>query len=248
MTIQIEPYTRRATEFAAASVFGGPHAGCTALAARDHAQESPLEVFVAHQDLATGVRAKQVLDRLCRQLKLAQCLHLHLWRFELLEDSILWREAVRNASRADIVFFSLHGDRPLPSGLCHWFKHWLLLRDERPCALVVSLDENERNSDSGRNALEYLRSVAKTGGIEVFPYFDTAPVESGFTSNAESRWNNSPASMVAGRSGLPPADKDVAPSNELPHRRESSMADEDPIPLAAAGFSSSSCRNWGLND
>jgi hypothetical protein len=248
MTIEIEPHTPGAIEFSAAQIFGDPLAGCPAKAERDHVEDFALEVFVAHQDLVTGVRAKQTLDRLCRQLKPAQCLHLHLWRFELLEDSILWREAVRNASRADIVFFSLHGDRPLPSGLCHWFKHWLLMRDERPCALVVSLDESERDSESGRNALEYVRRVAATSGIELFPYFDTTPADSGFISNAKSRWNDYPAPLAASMSGLPPVGRAVSTSNELPHRRESCMAEEDPVPLAAAGVSNGSSRDWGLSD
>jgi hypothetical protein len=178
---------------------------------------------------------------LCRQLRPAHFLHLHLWRFELLEDSILWREAVRNASRADILFFSLHGNQALPSGLCHWFKHWLLLREERPCALVVSLDNSERDSESGRNALECLRTLAATGGIEVFPYFDSSPVETGFTADDVPPWNDSRRLVGAGKSVVPA-------TKEFPRRRTSCRADEDPIPLLAAGVLGTASRGWDLND
>jgi len=248
MTIQTEPFARRVSEFNAAQIPGNPLQGFPLVAERSQAEDSGLEVFVAHQDLATGVRAKQTLDRLCRQLRLAHCLHLHLWRFELLEDSILWREAVRNASRADILFFSLHGDRPLPSGLCHWFKHWLLLRDERPCALVVSLDENERDSESGRNALDYLRSVAATGGIEVFPYFEATTADDSLTGNTRPKWRELPGLIPAQRSAVPAISEEISPPTELFPGRNSCLADEDPMPLVAAAAPGASSRGWGLND
>jgi hypothetical protein len=239
--MQTEPCaSRRLSEMTAVQISGGPFAGCPARAERQ-GDESALEVFVAHQDLATGVRAKQTLDRLCRQLKPAHFLHLHLWRFELLEDSILWREAVRNASRADILFFSLHGNQLLPSGLCHWFKHWLLLRDERPCALVVSLDYSERDSESGRNVLECLRTLAATGGIEVFPYFDAMPVESGFTTDDKSPWHDSRGLIEAGNSVVPPA-------KEFLRGPKSGRADEDPVPLVATADLDAASRGWDLND
>jgi hypothetical protein len=240
--MQTEPCTsRRLTEFTAAQIPGGPFEGCPARAERHQAEESALEVFVAHQDLATGVRAKQTLDRLCRQLKPAHFLHLHLWRFELLEDSILWREAVRNASRADILFFSLHGNQPIPSGLCHWFKHWLLLRDERPCALVVSLDNSERDSESGRNALACLRTLAATDGIEVFPYFDAAPVESGFSADDNSPRHDSQGLIGAGNSVVPAA-------KEFLRRQKSARTDVDSVPFVATADLDSASRAWDPND
>ena len=166
------------------------------------------------------------------------CLRVNLWRFELLEDSILWREAVRNASHADILFFSLHGDRALPAGLCHWLKHWLLLREERPCALVVALDECQRDSESGRKILDYLRDVAATGGIEVFPYFEAETASAGCTPEVKKR---------AAKSTLPAlAPKLHWESTEA--QWDSPVVDEDPGPLAAAAECKPGNRDWGIND
>jgi hypothetical protein len=211
-------------------------------AARAHpADDFALDVFVAHQDLATGVRAKKTLDRICGKINLGPCLRVNLWRFELLEDSILWREAVRNASRADILFFSLHGDKPLPAGLCHWLKHWLLLREERPCALVVSLDESHRHSESGRKIVEYLREIGATGDIEVFPYFEPVKAEGIFAPSKRDEKKNQTKSR----------DKSVAHQMFCEgngSRWELPTGGEDTIPLAAVGEWRAHSRGWGIND
>jgi len=151
------------------------------------ANEFALEVFVVHQDLLTGLRAKQTLDNAERQLRFDGCFHLDLWRFELLEDPILREEAARAACDADIVFCSFHGDRPLPAGLSLWFEEWALRREQRPSAVVASVDESERDSETGRQALEYLRGVAAAIGVEVIPHFGINPIRSGVEVGSEVR-------------------------------------------------------------
>jgi hypothetical protein len=202
-----------------------------------HVENFALDVFVAHQDLATGVRAKQTLDRICRQINLGPCLRINLWRFELLQDSILWREAVRNASRADILFFSLHGDRPLPAGLCHWLKHWLLLREERPCALVVSLDESQRNSESGRKILASLQDIAATGGIEVFPYFEP-PQAAGSEPEKKRRSDQHNLRAISLETNRKPTDT----------HGDSPVVDGDSVAVAGAGECKPGSGDWGIDD
>jgi len=146
-------------------------------AARENQQTAPaLNVFIAHQDLFTGLRAKEAFDHIGLKLKLRCVFHLKLWRIQLLEDFDLRMEAAGSAADADVIFLSLHGDRSVPPCLRAWFAQWALEREERPCVVVASFDERHRYSTATRRILGDLHPVAAQHGLEVIPHFDfTAP-------------------------------------------------------------------------
>jgi hypothetical protein len=210
MAKQTGPRKQRESEHIAARIASDLLEGRAETAGQNQAVSQALQVFVVHQDLNAGLRAKQTLDDIRRLLDFESSLHLHWWRIELLEDSGLRREAVDGATRADIVFLSLHGDRPLPASLCHWFEQWTLGRREEACVVVVSFDERHRFSDSARKVLEGLHTVAAAGGLEVTPHFAFTPVENRPSLDAGPAWNCSQAraafpgsSNDTGRSGAP---------------------------------------------
>src|SRR5437899_1810587 len=53
-------------------------------------RESPstLEVVLAYEDLASGLRGKAAIQRLTAQLDREADLHLSVWRFDLIGDSV----------------------------------------------------------------------------------------------------------------------------------------------------------------
>jgi len=169
---------RRASEPIAARIASDLLEGCVAVTESEQAMERVFRVFVVHQDHDAGLRAKQAIEDVRWQLNLGPCFQLSLWRVELLEDPGLRREAIGKAANADIIFLALHGDRPLPPGLWHWFQQWTLGHLGKPCVLVASFDERHRYSESARSALETLHGVAAACGLEVMPHFDFTPADS----------------------------------------------------------------------
>jgi hypothetical protein len=170
---------RRASEPIAARIASDLLESCADVTGAGRTPDRLLQVLVVHQDFCAGLRAKQTLDDVRWQLNLGPCFHLSLWRVELLEDPGLRREALASAAHADIIFLALHGDRPLPPGLWHWFQQWTLGHLERPCVLVASFDERHRYSESARKVLETLHGVAAACGLEVIPHFDFTPADGG---------------------------------------------------------------------
>jgi hypothetical protein len=134
-----------------------------------------LAVLIVHEDLPTGLRAKQVLDRLRRELGCNLHLVVKLWNFSTLRDPLLQRQAVRDASEAQIVFISMHGHAELPVTLCDLLNRWLAAKEETPGALVVSLDASIQNSESTKDVLDCLRTKAAAGGVDLFTHFGAVP-------------------------------------------------------------------------
>jgi len=155
-----------------------------------------LQVFVVHEDYSAGLRAKEAFHQIGSQLGLPHSFDLELWRTALLEDFGLRRAAERLAARADIIFLSLRGDRPLPLGLRAWLVYWTMQREERPCVLVASFDERFRCSHTVLEILQDLVRVAAPQGLQVILHFASTPTEARPGLTASPEWNP-PLSIVS---------------------------------------------------
>jgi hypothetical protein len=134
-----------------------------------------LEVLIVHEDLATGLRAKHALDHLADEPGVKLHFVVKLWTFKMLRDPLLRGHAVTDARAAHILFLSLHGHLELPLTVCDLVDHWSADREKQPIALVVSLDEGVRGSAVADATLEYLRTKAVAGGVDLFPHFGAPP-------------------------------------------------------------------------
>jgi len=130
-----------------------------------------LGVVLVYEDLATGLRARQAFDHLVDQLELEADFRLNLWNFGLLRDPAHRQEAAREASDADIIVLSAHGQGELPAQVKAWLREWLELNADRPTALVASLDESVKDQSSENRILAHLRSLAAEAGAELILHF-----------------------------------------------------------------------------
>lgn len=134
---------------------------------------SDLRVSIIYEDIASGVRAKNCLDRLARQLNTdAEVFSVRLWSFGYLSDSGLRSIAAREAKDFEIILLATRGIGELPDSVKKWMAEWLKYRDgdARPCALAV-MPDNHAQSGLGKTALlRYLSRIAETAGLDlVFP-------------------------------------------------------------------------------
>jgi hypothetical protein len=167
----------RAAEPLAAYIAAHLLASRSPIPPKDQETGRVLQVFIVHEDYSAGLRAKETFDQIGSRLDLPHSFDLELWRTALLEDFGLRKAAERLAARADIIFMSLRGDRPMPLGLRAWLVYWTMQREQRPCALVASFDERFRCSHSVLEILQDLVRVAGPQGLQVILHFASTPTE-----------------------------------------------------------------------
>ncbi len=147
-----------------------PIPACDAVVALDD-EKMFLHVMLAHEDLPTGLRAKQVLERMEVSLGVKPKFVVNLWKFNMLNDPELAARAIQEAVHADILFVSCHGGKDLATGFYNWLEQCAISRGDRPCALVVSLDSKQEHTIIARAILGRLQEFCVKSGMELFTHF-----------------------------------------------------------------------------
>ena len=138
-----------------------------------------LDAVMLYEDLNTGLQGKGVLDGAARLFPGSPHFNLAIWRFDVLRAAIVRELALHKASMADIVVLSAHGVRALPKVVVRWLRHWLGRKRDEPCALMVSLNEDARNSASAARIISSLQAGAKARDVSVFPHFSKTAYSEG---------------------------------------------------------------------
>src|SRR5436190_4759290 len=100
---------------------------------------SPFNVLIAYEDFETGKHAKRTYDYLAENLGRECQLTNQMWKFDALTIPKLRDIAVRDATMADIIIISSHGDN-LPDCVTSWIESWLRAGAEA-LALVALFDQ-----------------------------------------------------------------------------------------------------------
>jgi hypothetical protein len=132
----------------------------------------PFNVLIAYEDFDTGKHAKRTYDYLAENLGRECQLSNQMWKFDALSIPKLREIAVRDASMADIIIISSHGDK-IPDYVSKWIESWLMEGVEA-LALVALFDQPESQHDCYK-LKTYLAGIAKRGGMEFFAQPDDWP-------------------------------------------------------------------------
>ena len=125
-----------------------------------------LSVLVVYEDLETGLRASEALDRTVQRLEAPLDLQVDFWRSDLFCEPAFHQQVARQ--KADIVFLSAHGRAQLPPTVNSWFREWLGRRVLEPRALAVLLDDNAEDTSAATRMVEELSAAAQRAGVDVF--------------------------------------------------------------------------------
>ena len=132
----------------------------------------PFNVLIAYEDFETGKHAKRTYDYLAENLGRECQLTNQMWKFDAFSIPKLREIAVRDATQADIIIISSHGDT-LPGYVDKWINSWLMQGSEA-LALVALFDRPE--SQFGVTSLKnYLADIARRAGMEFFAQPDEWP-------------------------------------------------------------------------
>ena len=134
-----------------------------------------LNVLLLYEDFGCGLRARRGFEQTVRQLDLLADFNISLWRFDLLWNPGIRDQALHEATLAELIFVSAHGQTELPAQVHLWLESWLIQKPAEPGALVLSLDAEHQASATATRMISALQAIAGPAGVEVFPHFGTSP-------------------------------------------------------------------------
>lgn len=131
------------------------------------------QVFIAYEDLKSGLRSKAAVTRVLKELEWDVAPQVELCRFDLLRRPEVQDWAAREARQSDVVVVSAHGDGNLPDEVVEWIDRWTHEPGSPGNAIIASLDETARATAEANGTLARLRKVAAETGRNLFCHFGT---------------------------------------------------------------------------
>jgi hypothetical protein len=125
---------------------------------------------VIYEDRPTRDHALRLCDNLARKFWPDLELDFLWWKFDYLEDADLGRFAADTASESDLVIFSAHAAKELPTGVRTWIESWVNRRLNKPNALVALIGLAEDQTQGLSPIHVYLREVARHAGMDYLPH------------------------------------------------------------------------------
>lgn len=135
----------------------------------DRAQ--PLAVVVAYEDAGTRERAMAVCQGTIAQQWHGLDLDCTWWKFDFLHHPAIAKAAAEAAARADLIIYSVHAEKDLPTVVKAWIKQWLPKQTGKDGALIVLVEGGGDNNAVRAPALQYLQRIASEASMTFFVRF-----------------------------------------------------------------------------
>jgi hypothetical protein len=130
------------------------------------AESGKSNILLVYEDLPTGLRAKEVMDRIVRQLGSVGELRPRLFRFNLMRVPGFAEWTTKEREQVDLVVLSAHGGR-LPEEVVAWLNLWFRGNPQRRLMLVIVFDAAAKLQPEAARALADLSLQAREAGVNV---------------------------------------------------------------------------------
>jgi hypothetical protein len=117
-------------------------------------------IVVAYEDFVSGIRSKDMAERLTARLKSEYLINSDLWKFDFLMGRLLWEQAVAAASEADLIIISANAATELPPHAKAWMKSWSAQKSDRRAVLIALLQQEDEIPGEPSPLCIYLRQIA----------------------------------------------------------------------------------------
>lgn len=125
---------------------------------------SLLKAVVLYDEFGSGLRAKEMLERVTDQAQWEGEFDNMFWRFDVMSQPLVAREALYRAADADMVLLAAEKAGYPPDWLIEWLEIWAITRRIQDAALVAWCHGHERGVTS--EGIERLRELAERYGLE----------------------------------------------------------------------------------
>jgi len=126
---------------------------------------STLRVAVEYQDEVTLSWAQEAYRHLVQEVG-EEAIRCTWWKGDHLAQGRVLNEAIREATRADMILVALRGSDPLHPGLKAWVDSWATCLADHPRTVVVFAGRSETEPSGQGSVEEYLRRAAVAGGLD----------------------------------------------------------------------------------
>ena len=127
------------------------------------------KIVVAYEDFLSGIRARDMSEKLAHRLKTEFAINSDLWKFDLLMGRLLREQAADAASEADMIIISAGAGTELPAHVKGWVERWSMQKRNRLSVLIALLHQEEEPPENQIPPLcHYLRQVAEKAGMDFF--------------------------------------------------------------------------------
>ena len=123
-------------------------------------------VVLAYDEIAGGMRAKEVFDDLVRRHGDLFKFVCQLWNFAVMREPELFEAAVRDASKAEMIVIATPKNQ-FPNQVRQWIGRWLPRKGAASPTLVVLLNGKAKQAAEGPESWEAVRQLVEGGGVAV---------------------------------------------------------------------------------
>jgi hypothetical protein len=104
------------------------------------ARGSDLKALIIYDDLASALKANNLLRNTLHRTGVRFDWEINLWRLNMLRFESVANEALREATDADLIVFAIRHTHSLPMWLIKWLEQWATLRQILDATLAVIRD------------------------------------------------------------------------------------------------------------
>lgn len=127
-----------------------------------------LNVLVAYDNLVSGIRAKDLCDRLAQHFKPTCQLTLSFWSLSALRLPLLAQAAIDEAAQTDLLIVAVNGDATLPPPIKSWISRSTRKLRVHAGAFVAQFHGILRMNHETSPAYECLKHIADNSGVDFF--------------------------------------------------------------------------------
>ena len=135
----------------------------------DEESRLALRVVIAYEDPLTHYWAMELWGRVGELIGSGGICRT-AWRISDLAHPGVFKEAVREAARANVLVMSFRDAGALPHYLCDWIEAWTPHRIGPGGALVALIGVPPKPSGQYGQAYTYLETVARQAGLDFLPH------------------------------------------------------------------------------
>jgi hypothetical protein len=127
-----------------------------------------LNVVVAYDDVCSGIKAKELCDRVTQQIAPPCETKLSFWSLAALQFPDLAQMAAEEAAHADFVMVVVDGNGDLPPSVKCWFSRWARRAQPHHGAMVALLHGVLKMDQELSPAYDCLKRIAECAGVDFF--------------------------------------------------------------------------------
>jgi hypothetical protein len=146
--------------------------------------KSALKAVVLYSEIESGLKAKTLLQRAAQRAGWAGAMEHSFWRFDVMSQPSVAREALYGAADADMVLLVAKGMSKPPEWLLEWLEIWAVTR-RIPDAILAAWCEEHVPEDTDKG-IKTLRKLADQYALE-FLCADEAQLQDASHSRARAR-------------------------------------------------------------